>query len=179
MELVTHAEKKSIYRKHLPITNIDWAFIFSLPSCAIGIEPDCQCRRRKRHWFNPWVGKIPSRRKWQPTPVFLSREYRGQRSLVGYSPWGCKESDTTEQLTLHAMLSFLPYFITGSSATGNQKEIIMSWQPFIRNNDLWSKFPQLILLLPSVNLRLREEKTPRNNYLWNTVIHYHGSNFRP
>ena len=41
--------------------------------------------------------KIPWRRKWWPTPVFLPGESHGQRSLAGYSPWGCKESDTTEQ----------------------------------------------------------------------------------
>ena len=50
---------------------------------------------------NPWVGKIPWRRKWEPTPVFLPREFHGQRSLslpyTGYSPWGLKESDTTEE----------------------------------------------------------------------------------
>ena len=49
-------------------------------------ESACQCRRRG---FNPWVGKILWRRKWQPTPVFLTRESHGQRSLVGYSPWDC------------------------------------------------------------------------------------------
>ena len=43
-----------------------------------------------------WVGKIPWRRKWQPTPVFLPGESHRQRSLAGYSLWGCKESDTTE-----------------------------------------------------------------------------------
>ena len=48
--------------------------------------------------FNPWVGKIPWRRKWQPTPVFLPGESHGRRSLVGYCPWGCKESDMTERL---------------------------------------------------------------------------------
>ena len=48
--------------------------------------------------FNPWVGKIPWRRAWQPTPVFLPGESHGQRSLAGYSPRGCKESDMTEQL---------------------------------------------------------------------------------
>jgi len=48
--------------------------------------------------FDPWVGKIPWRRKWQPTPVFSPRESHGQRSLVGYSPWDCKELDTTERL---------------------------------------------------------------------------------
>ena len=47
-----------------------------------------QCRRQERCEFDPWVGKIPWRRKWQPTPVFLPRKFHGQRSLVGYSPWG-------------------------------------------------------------------------------------------
>ena len=56
----------------------------------------------KRHWklrFSPWVRKIPWRRAWQPTPVFLPGESQGQRSLAGYSPKGHKESDTTEQLS--------------------------------------------------------------------------------
>ena len=48
--------------------------------------------------FKPWVGKIPRRRKWQPTPVLLPGKSRGLRSLVGYSPWGGKQSDTTERL---------------------------------------------------------------------------------
>ena len=43
-----------------------------------------------RPGFDPWVGKIPWRRKWQPTPVFLPGESPGQRSLVGYSQWGHK-----------------------------------------------------------------------------------------
>jgi len=54
---------------------------------------DClQCRRPG---FVPWVGKIPWRRKWLPTPVFLPGESHGQRNLVGYSPCGHKESDMT------------------------------------------------------------------------------------
>ena len=58
------------------------------PGSPSGKEPVCQCRRRKRHGFDPWVRKIPWRRAWQPTPVFLPGEFPGQRSLVGYSPWG-------------------------------------------------------------------------------------------
>ena len=54
-----------------------------------------------RHEFNPWVGKIPWRRAWQPTPVFLPGESHGLKSLVGYGPEGCKESDMTE-VTKHA-----------------------------------------------------------------------------
>ena len=48
--------------------------------------------------FDPWVGKISWRRKWQPTPVLLPGESQGWRSLVGYSPQGHKESDTTKRL---------------------------------------------------------------------------------
>ena len=55
--------------------------------------------RCKRSEFNPWVRKISWRRAWQSTPVFLPAELHGQRSLVGYSPWGCRQLDTTEQLT--------------------------------------------------------------------------------
>ena len=49
--------------------------------------PSCQCRRLR---FKTWVRKIPGRRNWQPTPLFLPRESHGQRSLVDCSPWGCK-----------------------------------------------------------------------------------------
>ena len=52
-----------------------------------------------------WVGRIPWRRKWQPTPVFLPGESHGQRTLIGYSPWGCKESDMTERLHFHLKLT--------------------------------------------------------------------------
>ena len=51
-------------------------------------------------WVDPWVEKIPWRREWLPTPVFLPGEFHGQRCLVGYSPWGCKEPDMTEQLII-------------------------------------------------------------------------------
>ena len=56
-----------------------------------------QCRRPG---FDPWVGKIPWRREWLPTPVFLPGQFQGQRSLAGYSPWGHKVPDRTELLTL-------------------------------------------------------------------------------
>ena len=49
-----------------------------------------------RPGFDPWVRKIPWRRKWQPTPVLLPGKSHGQRSLMGYSPWSRKELDTTE-----------------------------------------------------------------------------------
>ena len=59
-------------------------------------EPTCQCRRLQRCCFAPWVGKIPWRRKWLTTPVFLPGRSHGRRSLVGYIVMGGKESDMTE-----------------------------------------------------------------------------------
>ena len=53
-----------------------------------------------RPGFDSWVSKMPGRRKWQPTRVFSPGEFNGRRSLADYSPWGSKESDTTDQLTL-------------------------------------------------------------------------------
>ena len=59
------------------------------PRWRSGNNSTCQCRRHKR--FNPWVGKIPWNRKWQPTLVFLPGECHGQGSLEGYSPWHHKK----------------------------------------------------------------------------------------
>ena len=92
-----------------------------LGECELDLEPSCQanlfikdnCSICSCVWFsekeptcnagatgdlgsNPWVGKIPWRTAWKPTPVFLPGESHGQRSLVGYSPWGRKELDMTE-----------------------------------------------------------------------------------
>ena len=58
-----------------------------------------------------WVRKIPWRREWQLTPVLLPGEFHGQRSLVGFTPWGSKELDMTGQLTRSTKsLSFICYF---------------------------------------------------------------------
>ena len=58
-------------------------------------ETACQCRRCR---LDPWAGKIPWRRKWQPAPVFLPEKSHEQRSLVGYSPWGHEESEVTQHV---------------------------------------------------------------------------------
>ena len=90
------------------------------PGGTSGKESACQCRRLKRHGFDPWVhvGKIPWNRKWKPTPVFL----------VGYSPWSRKESDTTEHSTTvmfavivvspELRVSGFPIILNKSSAAG-------------------------------------------------------------
>ena len=71
------------------------------------------CPQCRRPGFDPWVGKTAWRREWLPSPVFLPGESHGQRSLAGYSPWGHKESDTTEQLTL-SLSYFVHYWATNT-----------------------------------------------------------------
>ena len=70
------------------------------------------CLQCQRSGFNPWVKKIPWRRKWQPTPVFLPGEFHRQRSLVGYSPCTDKELDMTERLTVLSHFSSVGLFAT-------------------------------------------------------------------
>ena len=80
------------------------ALVVKNPSASVGV-----CKRCR---FDPWVGKIHWRRKWHPTPVFLPGKSHGQRSLVGYSPWGCKrvrhdlatKTTTTQQHTSYVKL---------------------------------------------------------------------------
>ena len=70
------------------------------PGGISGKESACQCRRCKR--FDPWVGKMPWRRKWKPIPVFSPGKSHGQRSLISYNLQGRKEPDTTERLSTNA-----------------------------------------------------------------------------
>ena len=72
----------------------EWLSLLDFPCGLAGKESTCQCRRPG---FDPWVGKTPQRRKWQPTPVFLPGKSHGQRSLVGFSPRGLKESDIASE----------------------------------------------------------------------------------
>ena len=84
-------EKES--ERELNSNNIEGTVGF--PGGSDSKESSCQCRRPG---FDPWVRKISWRRERLPTPVFLPGKSHGQRSLVGYSQWGHKESDTAERL---------------------------------------------------------------------------------
>ena len=86
-------------------------FVFSL-----------QCRKCI---FNPWVWKVPRRRAWQSTPVFLPGKSYGKSSLPGYSPWFCKELDTNELLTN----SFTFYLLTVEHLSFSDKLIWKTWHP--------------------------------------------------
>ena len=84
-------------------------------SSSSGKQPTCQGGRCKRHRFDPWVGKIPWRRDWQPTPVFVPEEFCGQRSLVGYSPWVAQSRTWLKWLSMHCIpilwLVFSKHFV--------------------------------------------------------------------
>ena len=89
-----------------------------LPRWCSSKESTCQCRRYKRHGFDPWVGKIPQRRKRQSTPVFLPGKFHGQRSLASCSPWGHKELDMTEWLSTHTQIwRNMSFHVHGSQLT--------------------------------------------------------------
>ena len=72
--------------------------LWGFPGGDSGKESSCQCRRLKRCRLDPWVGKIPWRRTWQPTPLFLPGESNRQRSLAGYS---VKSQTGLKQLSTH------------------------------------------------------------------------------
>ena len=81
-----------------------WHLNMSVSLCGLlrqssGKERTCKCRRSQRRRFDPWIGTISWRRKWQPTPVLLPGKFYRQRSLAGYGPRVHKELDTTEQVT--------------------------------------------------------------------------------
>ena len=87
-----------------------WSFmnIFGETLLSIGLpwwfRGQSLCLQCRRPGFDPWVKKIPWRRNWQPTSVFLPGESHGWRSLVGYNPRGRKESDMIERLHFHFTL---------------------------------------------------------------------------
>ena len=93
------------HTEHSGVLYMEWSYLhcrkcrvlkcLGFPGGASGKGPACQCRRLKRHGFDPWVRKSPRRRAWQPTPVSLPGESHGQRCLAGYSPQGGRELDMT------------------------------------------------------------------------------------
>ena len=97
---------KILFKSTGKLTNNREPLSDCFPGGSSGKEPACRFQRRKRRRFDPWVRKIPWRRTWQPTPVFLPRESHEQRSLMGYSPWGHKESEMTNSLTSYHKREF-------------------------------------------------------------------------
>ena len=90
----------------------------------LGSDGKASCLQFRRPGFNPWVGKISWRRQWHPTPVLLLGKSHGRKSLVGYSPWGCKESDTTEQLHFHLSAKLCITGIHGIHNSANRRRYV-------------------------------------------------------
>ena len=91
---------------HISLRHIDISYLLGFPHSSDSRESACNAGDPGSL---PWVGKIPWRREWEPTPVFLPEESHGLKSLTGYSPWGHKESDMTEQLT-HTHIHTHPFW---------------------------------------------------------------------
>ena len=99
---VNHVESPWAWHLQFRISEHYFSFL-ELPRWCSGKESTCQCPC-KRQDFDPWVGKIPWSRKWQPTPVFLPGKSHEQWRLASYSLRGHRESDTTEQLSTDACI---------------------------------------------------------------------------
>ena len=96
---------------HCPSFGLEGKVTFSSPVATVEFSTYLMvkkiiCLQCGRPRFDPWVGKILWRRKWQSTPGLLPGKSHGQSSLVGYSPWGHKELDTTVRLSLSLSSSF-------------------------------------------------------------------------
>ena len=89
------------------ISNVFYNKTFTTPGGSSGKESTCQCRRCKRCGFDPWVSKIPWKRKWHPTVVLSPGKFHGQRSLVGYTPRDLKELDTIEYIPENLAFAFI------------------------------------------------------------------------
>ena len=102
----------SILSPKLDSTKIAQGF----PSDSVVKNLPASCRRCKGCGVNPWVGKIPWRREWQPTPIFLPGESHGQRNLAGYSPWGRRrvrhDLETKQQQGCSTKSTYLQAFPT-------------------------------------------------------------------
>ena len=98
-----HLKVKTGRRQHLYIYIYIYIHIYIyIYICKVEKIIPMQCRRQRRCRFDPWVRKISWSRKWQPTPVFLPGKSYRQKSLMGYSPWSCKESDWSVSMCVHA-----------------------------------------------------------------------------
>ena len=94
------------------------------PGGTSGKEPACQGKRHKRRGFDPWVGKIPWRRVWQPIPVFFTRESHGRRNLVGYRP-KCRKKVRYDWSDLASTVENKAQFSDNSVSPINEVEIFL------------------------------------------------------
>ena len=121
-----------------PLSSLNHFPFQNIPRWHSGKESVSQCRRCR---FKAWVRKIPQRRKCQPAPLFWPGKFHGKRSLVGYSPWDCKESDKPEHT--HTPSFLLWSAMTVSSSLFNPGPFSCCQQNVLFRNLIWSHKPQV------------------------------------
>ena len=124
------------------------------------------CLQCGRPGFDTWVGNIPWMRDRLSTPISLPGESHGQRSLAGYSPWGCKESDTTEQLSLDRELKYGALWWTrGMGWNESEEPCVYIWLIHV---DKWQKpakyYKAIILQLKTKFLKNMKRKMSKMTY---------------
>ena len=137
-------------------------------------EPACQCRIHRRSGFHPWVGKIPWRRVWQLSPVFLPGESHGQSCLAGYSPWGHKKLNTLEAISMPAPLSrdMRVYFSAVCCWWELEDGCFWRWKT---HKNMWHSlrfFPPIFLIVMLINSQL-----PARCFIVRYLLVYVFSNF--
>ena len=149
-------DSSNLLRRHValkPVKTTPVPLAIGFPWWLTDKEVICQCRR---HRSDPWVGKIPWRRAWQPTSVFLSGEFHGQNSLAGYSPWVHKRVRrnlvSKKQWQLHTR-------VQGNRQAKFHNEEISSWEKFVFPKLSW---PQARLESGSLDALSRTLKTHMN-----------------
>ena len=113
-EMIKSMRKETLFILFVPSTHhglwlqigVSYTLVGASQVARCDKESACQFRRCSRHRFDRWVRKVRWSGKWQPIPAFLPGKSQGQRRLAGYSPWGNKESDTTEWLSTHTLVEW-------------------------------------------------------------------------
>ena len=127
------------------------------------------CLQCGRPGFDPWVGKTPWKKKWQPTPVLLPGESHGGRILVGYSPRGCKELDTTEWLHFHFIHIFSSVQSSSAQSHSRVRLFVTPWiaacqaSLSITNSRSSLRFMSIESVMPSSHLILSSPSPPAPN----------------
>ena len=128
--------------------NIHWT-----SSVMLLVKICLQCRSCKRHGFGPWVRKIPWKRTWQPSPVFLFGESHGQMILAGYSPWQCWVRHNWRKLAQHTAIHWYisEFYSKDLEATGVTSKVrnMLEDQETCNNGvsdwNTWTKLGMLFL----------------------------------
>ena len=120
--------------------------------------------RCRKCGFDPWLGKIPWRRKWEPTPVFLPEKSHGQRSLAGCGPRGRKESDTTERAHTHTHTHTHTHVILNHLV--HNTSVRIRWSECLVNCKNSTKVIIITMLIPNVTDLCKATLHKKQNFLF-------------